>query len=104
MFMGFEDVATKYFSSVVSHVHWVYCAYILLNNSPPGIPDQCTSLAEKQRKVEEIISTKETCRAIQLLTQFKGPQRYKEELINAAVIVGCLIEKTILFQEVKGRW
>jgi hypothetical protein len=30
MFMGFEDVATKYFSSVVSHVHWVYCAYILL--------------------------------------------------------------------------
>lgn len=80
MFIGFEDVATKYFSSVVSHVHWVYCAYILLNNSPPGIPDQCTSLAEKQRKVEEIISTKETCRVIQLLTQFKGQQRYKEEL------------------------
>ena len=80
MFMGFEDVATKYFSSVVSHVHWVYCAYILLNNSPPRIPDQCTSLAEKQRKVEEIISTKETCRVIQMLTQFRGPQRYKEEL------------------------
>ena len=30
MFLGFEDVATKSFDSVISHVHWVYCAYILL--------------------------------------------------------------------------
>jgi len=25
MFLGFEDVATKSFKSVISHVHWVYC-------------------------------------------------------------------------------
>ncbi len=29
MFLGFEDVATKWFVSVMAHVHWVYCAYIL---------------------------------------------------------------------------
>ena len=27
--LGFEDVATSGFASVMSHVHWVYCAYIL---------------------------------------------------------------------------
>ncbi len=90
MFLGFEDVATKHFSSVISHVHWVYCAYILLNNSPPGIPDHCTSLAEKQRMVEKIISTKETCRVIQMLTQFNGPQRYKEELQQRLLLFSSL--------------
>ncbi|MEA2084836.1 MAG: transposase [Thermodesulfobacteriota bacterium] len=81
MFLGFEDVATKSFSSVISHVHWVYCAYILLNFSHPGsslAPSK--SMAEKQRKIKKIISTKEKCRVIQTLTQFNGPQRYKEEL------------------------
>ncbi|OQY14341.1 MAG: hypothetical protein B6I30_00770 [Desulfobacteraceae bacterium 4572_187] len=29
MFLGFEDVATKWFEAVESHVHWVYCAYIV---------------------------------------------------------------------------
>ena len=33
MFMGFQEVATKHFESVISHVHWVYCAYILLKSS-----------------------------------------------------------------------
>ena len=31
MFLGFEDVSVNYFSSEMSHVHYVYCAYILLN-------------------------------------------------------------------------
>jgi hypothetical protein len=33
MFLGFEDVSAKHFNSVISHVHWVYCAYILSNSS-----------------------------------------------------------------------
>jgi hypothetical protein len=32
--LGFEDVATHGFDSVMSHVHWVYCSYILLHLSP----------------------------------------------------------------------
>ncbi len=80
MFLGFEDVATKCFVSVMAHVHWVYCAYILLHSHPPGIPEQTTSIADKQRKIKEIIDTKEKARVIQLLTQINGGQRYKTEL------------------------
>ena len=29
--LGFEDVATHGFDAVIAHVHWVYCAYILLH-------------------------------------------------------------------------
>jgi hypothetical protein len=35
--LGFEDVATHGFDAVRSHVHWVYCAYILIHLSPPGL-------------------------------------------------------------------
>src|SRR2546427_12903325 len=34
--LGFEDVATSGFDSVMSHVHWVYYGYIWLSISPPG--------------------------------------------------------------------
>lgn len=80
MFLGFEDVATKWFVSVMAHVHWVYCAYILLHSHPPGLPEQITSIADKQRKIKEIIDTKEKTRVIQLLTQVNGGHRYKNEL------------------------
>ncbi len=79
MFLGFEEVATWYFDSVMAHVHWVYCTYALLNHFSPG-QCQTNSLKEKQQEVARLISTKETSRVIQMLTQFNGPQRYKEEL------------------------
>ena len=80
MFLGFQDVATTNFKSVISHVHWVYCAYILLHSHPPGLPEHTTSLADKQRKIKEIIDSKEKARVIQLLTQINGGHRYKNEL------------------------
>ena len=80
MFLGFEDAATKWFVSVMAHVHWVYCAYILLHSHPPGLPQDTTSIADKQRKIKEIIDSKERSRVIQLLTQINGGQRYKTEL------------------------
>ena len=80
MFLGFQDVATTNFKSVISHVHWVYCAYILLHSHPPGLPEHTTSLADKQRKIKEIIESKENARVIQLLTQINGGPRYKNEL------------------------
>lgn len=83
MFLGFEDVATTTFKSVTSYVHWVYCAYILLHSHPPGLPEHTTSLAAKQRKIKEIIESKEKARVIQLLTQINGGQRYKNELQTA---------------------
>lgn len=85
MFLGFEEVAAKYFESIKSHVHWVYCAYILLNLSPPGISPQTNSLKEKQLQVEKIIASKATARVIQLLTRFNGAECYKEELQRSLV-------------------
>jgi Transposase DDE domain len=83
MFLGFEEVAPKWFTSVVSHVHWVYCAYILLQFNPPGVPEHINSLADKQRWIKTIIDGKEKVRVFQLLTQINGTQRYKNELRQA---------------------
>jgi hypothetical protein len=47
--IGFEDVATHGFDAVISHVHWVYSAYILLHRSPPGLSPGVQSLGDKQR-------------------------------------------------------
>lgn len=83
MFFGFEDVSVKYFVSVMEHVHWVYCAYILLHSHPPGVPEHIQSIADKQRRIKEIIDSREISREIQLLTQINGVQRCKDELRRA---------------------
>ena len=86
MFLGLEDVAAKHFKSVISHIHWVYCAYILLTRPPPGALEQTDSFAEKQRMIKEIFDTKEKSRIAQLLTQFDGPRRYKAELQRSMTV------------------
>ncbi len=91
MFLGFEDVSAKHFSSVISHVHWVYCVYILMNSSPPGFPEGMKSMAEKQLMVNKIIEKKELSAVNQLLTQAKGPQRLKsliQKALNGGSTVG----------------
>ena len=80
MFLGFEDVATRTFESVMAHVHWVYCVYILLHYPPPGVPAHIKSLADKQRRIQATIDSKDKARVIQLLTQINGVERYKNEL------------------------
>jgi hypothetical protein len=81
--LGFEDVATSGFDSVMAHVHWVYCAYILLQMSPPGISAEVRSLGGKQRQLQRFLETKEKRRVLQTLTQIGGVQRYKDELRQA---------------------
>ena len=83
MFLGFQDVATKSFQSVKAHVHWVYCAYILMHLHPPGIPEHIKSMPDKQKKLKKIVESGEKARVIQLLTQINGTQRYKNELREA---------------------
>ena len=80
MFLGFQEVAAKNFQSVLAHVHWVYCAYILLNALPRPGHSKKKSLAEKQQYVGAIFEGKEKARILQLLTQFKGVERYKSEI------------------------
>jgi len=83
MYLGFEDVATSGFDSVMSHVHWVYCAYILLHMSPPGVPTEVKSISYKQRKRQTCLEQKEKRCILQKLTQIGGVQRYKDELRQA---------------------
>ncbi|MCP4108828.1 MAG: transposase, partial [Desulfobacteraceae bacterium] len=46
MHLGFEDVAAKNFRSVESHVHAVYCAYILMHDKPPGVSEDSKTILE----------------------------------------------------------
>jgi len=85
MHLGFEAVATTGFPSVASHVHWVYCAYLLLHMSPPGVPQDVKSVGERQRKIQELLAHKEKRRVLQQLTQIHGVERYKDELRQALV-------------------
>ena len=82
-FLGFEDVSTSGFDSVQSHVYWVYCAYILLHMSPPGVDGAVKSLGDKQRHLQHYLDHKEKRRVLQKLTQIGGVQRYKDELRQA---------------------
>ena len=81
--LGFEDVATSAFDSVISHVHWVYCAYILLQMSPPSLSAEVKSLGGKKRQLQSFLEHKEKRRVLRKLTQIGGVQRYKDELRQA---------------------
>jgi hypothetical protein len=81
--LGFEDVATSGFDSVMSHVHWVYCAHILLSMSPPGVSAGVKSLGDKQRQLQQLLENQEKRRVLQQLTQIGGVQRYTDELRQA---------------------
>jgi Transposase DDE domain len=81
--LGFEDVATSGFDAVMSHVHGVYCAYILLSMSPPGVSAGAQSLGDKQRQLQQLLENQEKRRVLQQLTQIGGVQRYKDALRQA---------------------
>jgi hypothetical protein len=81
--LGLEEVATSGFDSVMSHVHWVYGAYILLHMSPPGLPPEAKSLGDKQRQIQQCLEHKEKRRILQKLSQIGGVERYKDELRQA---------------------
>jgi hypothetical protein len=82
-YLGFEDVATSGFASVMSHVHWVYCSYILLSMAPPGVSADAKSLHDKQRQLQQLLANQEKRRVLQQLTQIGGVQRYTDELRQA---------------------
>jgi hypothetical protein len=81
--LGFEDVATHSFDAVMSHVHWVYCAYILLHMPLPGLSPGSQSIGEKQKVLQQGLADTEKRQIIQKLTQIGGVQRYKNELRQA---------------------
>jgi len=87
MHLGFEDVAAKWFTSIKAHVHWVYCAYILLHFNPPGVSYYGKTMVEKRRKIKAVVDTKETNRIRLMLTQFGGVEKFKNELQTALLTI-----------------
>ena len=83
--LGFEEVETHGFDAVMSHVHWVYCAYILLHMSPPGLSLGSQSIGDKQRALQQGLADKEKRQILQKLSQIGGVQRYQDELRQALV-------------------
>jgi hypothetical protein len=77
---GFEEVSTSGFDSVISHVHWVYCAYILLHMSPPGVSRLPQSVGDRQRQLRTYLEAKEKRRILQKLSQFGGVEKFKDEI------------------------
>ncbi|MGA1825313.1 MAG: transposase [bacterium] len=90
MHLGFEDVATKCFKSVNAHVHWVYCAYILLHINPPNVYNYGKTAVEKKQTIRRIVDSREISRTRLKLTQSGGLQKYKDELRVALESIGCL--------------
>lgn len=86
MFLGFEDVATKSFAAVESHVHWIYCAYILMNLCPIRGFDENGSIAQKQEVISHIVRLREKSSVRQLLTRFNGVEVYKSQLQEALAV------------------
>src|SRR5262249_16164220 len=80
---GFEEVASHGFAAVLSHVHWVYCAYLLLHMAPPGLSPGAQSIGDKQSTLQQALADKEKRQILQKLTQIGGVQRYKDELRQA---------------------
>jgi hypothetical protein len=86
---GLEDVATSGFAAVMSHVHWVYCAHIVLSMAPPGVSASGKSLGDKQRQLQQLLANQEKRRILQQLTQIGGVQRYTNELRQALAVAWC---------------
>lgn len=80
MFMGFEDVSTKSFDSVISHVHWVYCAYILLKYQLTDQNEPESSVSEGQFRMKNDLLIKKILCLRQQLTRINGVNRFKSEL------------------------
>jgi hypothetical protein len=83
MHMGFEHIAAKQFRSVVAHVHWVYCAYILLHASPPGVLESSQTIPEKQQNLKAVLANAKIANVLQHLTQIGGVRRHKDQLKQA---------------------
>ena len=73
--LGFEEVAPHGFDAVISHVHWVYCAYILLHMSPPGLSPGVQSIGDKQRALRQSLADTEKRHILQQWTHIGGVQR-----------------------------
>lgn len=74
--LGMLDASVSSFDALTAHIHWVYCAYLLLQKLK--IPD-ATSLLDKQRVLQKEVERRpivvEIKRIVAARTQFGGGKR-----------------------------
>lgn len=64
---GLQDAGVEGFNSLVSHVHWVYCAYLLIHEIEPG---KQPGLEQRQRSLNTWLDGEPLRRVIQLSTRY----------------------------------
>jgi hypothetical protein len=80
MHLGFGGILASSFDSVISHVHWGYCAYLLLNGDLPALASSAKSILEKHQHVQRMLDHKEKAHLLQRLTRINGLKEQKSEL------------------------
>lgn len=80
--LGFEDVSCHQFKSIEAHVHWVYCAYLLLKLLKPKL----SSLSERMDSIASDVKNQPFKEIKQRLTRFDGivaAKSYCSEVIDS---------------------
>lgn len=73
-YLGLEDAGVEKFDSLHSHVHWVYCAYILLHDL---VDNGDVGVKEKQLVLEAMIEASKAKKIIKKATQINGKEQVK---------------------------
>ncbi len=72
-YLGFEDAGVCKFDSLHAHVHWVYCAYILLMDIFPT----ASGINDAQKLLKRKIESQKNKKIIQSLSQINGVEKVK---------------------------
>ena len=71
--LGMEDASSRKFNTIHAHVHWVYCAYILLSD----FSDDSLGIKEKQELLLAQIEISQLKKVIQKSTMIQGAEQVK---------------------------
>lgn len=77
--LGMQHAGVSHFDSLQSHVHWVYCAYLLLKNQPGKVPEPGgNTILQRQRQLRNQWEAEQIRKVIQLSTRIDGGQAVKK--------------------------
>lgn len=79
-YLGLQDAGVQKFDSLISHVHWVYCAYLLLQEikAPPDI-----GISGRQKIIRNLCHEFELKKIINLTNRFGGIHYIKKHCFEA---------------------
>jgi hypothetical protein len=81
--LGMLDAGVHNFESLRSHIHWVYCAYLLLRFPKDAGSDDTSSILHRQRLLTQKWEGQRYKNIIQLSTRFEGARAVKDHCYEA---------------------